>query len=104
MTEPSVAVVTGGSRGTRRAVCRALASAGHAVVAVGRDASAPDGTAHLVEADGGRCSAAVAPSSCRASGTPGRAAEGHRGAPQVAEVPDFDRAPVREALQQAMGG
>jgi 3-oxoacyl-[acyl-carrier protein] reductase len=50
-----IAVVTGGSRGIGRAVCRSLASQGWRLVALGRDAAALAETARLVTLDGGSC-------------------------------------------------
>jgi NAD(P)-dependent dehydrogenase (short-subunit alcohol dehydrogenase family) len=49
-----VAVVTGGGSGMGRAVCRRLATAGHAVAVLDVDGDATERVAKEVEADGGR--------------------------------------------------
>jgi 3-oxoacyl-[acyl-carrier protein] reductase len=51
----SVVVVTGGSRGIGRAVCRRFAAAGAQVVAAARALSELDETRRTIEAEGGRC-------------------------------------------------
>jgi len=48
-----ISLVTGGSRGIGRAICQALGSRGHEVVAIGRDADALAETERLVRESGG---------------------------------------------------
>ena len=58
MTAPT-ALITGGSRGIGRAICRTMAQQGWQVIAAGRDADALTETARAVAADGGRCDIAI---------------------------------------------
>ena len=58
MTAP-IALVTGGSRGIGRAVCRTMAQQGWHAIAIGRDGAALAETARLICADGGQCDVAL---------------------------------------------
>ena len=58
MTAP-IAMVTGGSRGIGKAICRTMARQGWHIVAMGRDQAALDDTARLIAEEGGHCDIVV---------------------------------------------